>query len=59
MTRPTSFLIGRKRKRFGECAGYIVTDCGKCHNCLDKPKLGGRGVLKQCCTTRKYKRQTC
>ena len=28
-------------------------DCGKCRYCLDKPKHGGRGILKQCCISRR------
>merc|ERR1712037_573939 len=27
-------------------------DCGNCRSCRDKPKFGGRGVLKQACQQR-------
>ena len=27
-------------------------DCGRCKNCLDKPKFGGRGIKKQACLAR-------
>ncbi|KAL7500795.1 hypothetical protein ACHAWT_009748 [Skeletonema menzelii] len=44
-----------KRKfRCGECSACKVKeDCGKCHSCCDKPKFGGRGLLKQGCEKRK------
>lgn len=31
---------------------YCRDDCGKCTNCKDKPKFGGRNVLKQACELR-------
>ena len=47
---------GRKRKRCGVCDGCTADDCSKCRFCMDKPKFGGKGVLKQCCISRKCKR---
>ena len=31
----------------------LCTDCGKYKYCLDKPKFGGHGTLKQCCAKRR------
>jgi len=45
-----------KLARCGTCPGCLVTDCGKCKNCLDKPKYGGPGVKKQACVGRKCMR---
>ena len=43
----------RKRKlRCGKCNQCKNVDCGKCKFCLDKPKFGGNGRLKQCCVNR-------
>mmetsp|Transcript_18537 Transcript_18537/g.58583 ORF Transcript_18537/g.58583 Transcript_18537/m.58583 type:complete len:341 (-) Transcript_18537:902-1924(-) len=39
--------------RCGTCAACLRPDCGKCTNCLDKPKFGGPGIKKQACTARK------
>lgn len=50
------FQLALKRKRCGTCEGCTAKDCGKCRFCLDKPRFGGRGVLKQCCVQRKCKR---
>ena len=33
-----------------------TTDCGKCKVCMDKPKFGGPGTLKQRCLKRKYQK---
>ena len=52
----TFLIIAKKRKRCGACEGCTSTDCGKCHYCQDKPKFGGKGVLKQCCLQRRCKR---
>lgn len=46
----------KKRKRAvscGACEACTRDDCGKCMNCLDKPKYGGHGVRKQSCLLRK------
>ena len=48
-----TMIIGMKRKRCGTCEGCLCTDCGKCKYCLDKPKFGGHGTLKQCCAKRR------
>ncbi len=47
------FTIGRKRKRCGECFGCKAEDCRECKFCVDKPKYGGPGKLKQVCKRRK------
>ncbi|KAM4702961.1 LOW QUALITY PROTEIN: histone-lysine N-methyltransferase 2A [Rhinophrynus dorsalis] len=45
---------GRRSRRCGQCSGcQVPEDCGKCTNCLDKPKFGGRNIKKQCCKMRK------
>ncbi|KAJ1628587.1 hypothetical protein T492DRAFT_841478 [Pavlovales sp. CCMP2436] len=38
--------------RCGVCTGCLVSDCGRCKNCLDKPRYGGPGVKKQACVAR-------
>ncbi|XP_038668949.1 uncharacterized protein LOC119974252 [Scyliorhinus canicula] len=44
----------RRGNRCGCCKGCRnLSDCGKCVNCLDKPKFGGRNTKKQCCVWRK------
>ena len=46
----------KKRKRTvacGHCDACGRDDCGKCLNCLDKPKFGGQGIRKQSCLERK------
>ncbi|XP_019857371.1 PREDICTED: DNA (cytosine-5)-methyltransferase PliMCI-like [Amphimedon queenslandica] len=43
----------RKRKRCGCCQGCRSAECGKCKYCLDKPKYGGSGKLRQCCIHKK------
>merc|ERR1712129_260361 len=43
----------RERKgRCQTCSGCKRDDCGKYTNCKDKPKFGGRNVLKQACELR-------
>ena len=44
-----------KLKRCGDFDGCTVPDCGKCNYCHDRPKLGGNGLLKQCCIQRRCK----
>jgi len=46
--------VGIKRMRC-ECKGYLLSDCGKCKFCIDKPKFGGPGK-KKCCIVRKCER---
>ncbi|XP_038135263.1 histone-lysine N-methyltransferase 2B-like [Cyprinodon tularosa] len=48
---------GIRSRRCGICKGCSVEDdCGKCMNCLDKPKFGGPNTKKQCCIYRKCDR---
>ena len=50
------YPLSEKRKRnvaCGRCAPCSRDDCGKCLNCLDKPKFGGLGIRKQSCIKRK------
>merc|ERR1712130_742928 len=41
-----------RKGRCGVCSGCKRDDCGTCRSCRDKPKFGGRGVLKQACQQR-------
>ncbi|XP_070690739.1 histone-lysine N-methyltransferase 2B isoform X2 [Pempheris klunzingeri] len=46
--------FGYRSRRCGVCKGCNhEDDCGKCMNCLDKPKFGGPNTKRQCCV---YKR---
>ncbi|XP_062315786.1 methyl-CpG-binding domain protein 1a isoform X2 [Osmerus eperlanus] len=36
-----------------KCAACLRKDCGKCKYCMDKPKYGGKGRLKQKCLMRR------
>uniref|UniRef100_A0A8C5G1U7 [histone H3]-lysine(4) N-methyltransferase n=1 Tax=Gouania willdenowi TaxID=441366 RepID=A0A8C5G1U7_GOUWI len=46
--------FGYRSRRCGVCKGCIhEDDCGRCVNCLDKPKFGGPNTKRQCCV---YKR---
>uniref|UniRef100_A0A8C9ZQW5 [histone H3]-lysine(4) N-methyltransferase n=1 Tax=Sander lucioperca TaxID=283035 RepID=A0A8C9ZQW5_SANLU len=46
--------FGYRSRRCGICKGCNhEDDCGKCMNCLDKPKFGGPNTKRQCCV---YKR---
>ena len=50
--RPTVVIMTSKRKRpfsCGSCSACGREDCGRCINCMDKPKFGGQGVRKQSC----------
>ncbi|KAL7551044.1 hypothetical protein ACHAWF_014255 [Thalassiosira exigua] len=42
-----------RKMKCGECKACLRDDCGKCVNCLDKPKFGGPGTQKQACVKRK------
>ena len=54
--RSRSSSGGRRRVRCGDCEGCLNNaDCQKCTYCLDKPKYGGPGRLKQCCLHRRCK----
>ena len=48
-----SMSRGSPRCRCGECAGCLATECGTCRECLDRPRLGGKGVRKKLCRRRK------
>ena len=39
----------RRAASCGQCDACLRDDCGKCINCLDKPKYGGPGCRKQSC----------
>ena len=43
------FHVGKRKRRCGQCAGCLATDCGRCVACRDKPKFGGSGIRKQAC----------
>ncbi|XP_028985687.1 histone-lysine N-methyltransferase 2A isoform X2 [Betta splendens] len=46
--------FGYRSRRCGICKGCNhEDDCGRCMNCLDKPKFGGPNTKRQCCV---YKR---
>ena len=53
---PTRGQPPRKYKRrnmnCSGCENCLKPDCGKCRNCLDKPKFGGRNTKRQRCTQR-------
>ncbi|XP_039972906.1 histone-lysine N-methyltransferase 2A isoform X2 [Xiphias gladius] len=59
--KPSNFIkrkglgpFGYRSRRCGVCKGCNhEDDCGKCMNCLDKPKFGGPNTKRQCCV---YKR---
>ncbi|XP_066516120.1 histone-lysine N-methyltransferase 2B [Hoplias malabaricus] len=43
-------MFGFRSRRCGECKGCLhEEDCGRCINCLDKPKFGGPNTKRQCC----------
>lgn len=42
----------RARTRCRKCAGCLAPECGKCINCKDMPKRGGRGLRRQPCKGR-------
>ena len=43
---------GKKRMRCGTCDGCQKPNCGKCPNCKDMPKFGGKGTKRQTCEER-------
>ncbi|XP_068603162.1 histone-lysine N-methyltransferase 2B [Brachionichthys hirsutus] len=48
---------GVRSRRCGSCKGcLVVKDCGRCINCLDKPKYGGPNTKRQCCTYKRCER---
>uniref|UniRef100_A0A6P8ST43 [histone H3]-lysine(4) N-methyltransferase n=1 Tax=Geotrypetes seraphini TaxID=260995 RepID=A0A6P8ST43_GEOSA len=55
-TTKSRSMPGKKLRmtRCGDCKGcWQLQDCGKCVNCLDKTKFGGRNTKKQCCIYRR------
>jgi len=45
----------KKNHRFkacSKCTGCKTPNCGECEHCLDMPKFGGMGTMKQKCMTR-------
>jgi len=36
----------------GECVGCVRPNCGKCGNCRDMPRYGGKGISKEKCLDR-------
>ena len=49
--------VRRRMARCGECDACVRTeDCGKCVNCLDKPKYGGPFIRKQKCMRKRCKK---
>lgn len=52
--RDTSRLATVPQPSSCGCEGcLVVDDCGECGYCLDKPKFGGRGILRQRCFRRR------
>ncbi|KAI3360931.1 hypothetical protein L3Q82_013133, partial [Scortum barcoo] len=46
--------FGYRSRRCGVCKGCNhEEDCGRCMNCLDKPKFGGPNTKRQCCVYKK------
>ena len=41
-----------RRQRCRQCEGCLRPDCGRCRLCLDRPKFGGPGNLRQACALR-------
>eukprot|EP00106_Octopus_bimaculoides_P022470 XP_014789912.1 PREDICTED: uncharacterized protein LOC106883428 isoform X2 [Octopus bimaculoides] len=48
-------LRRRRKVRCKQCEGCLADDCGVCVYCLDKPKYGGKNVIKQACINRRCK----
>ncbi|XP_031432702.1 histone-lysine N-methyltransferase 2A isoform X2 [Clupea harengus] len=54
LRRPSRNCFGLRSRRCGECKGCAhVEDCGRCMNCLDKPKFGGPNTKRQCCVMKR------
>lgn len=54
--KPSSIMlapgIAPRPSRCGECSGCLRIDCGVCEACKDKPRFGGKGLLKRVCVHR-------
>ena len=50
--------VRQKRMRCGECAACAAPNCGVCRFCLDMPKFGGVGTLRQPCLQRRCSNKT-
>ena len=48
----TRFESYKRTVRCHQCDRCLRPDCGKCRNCRDMPKFGGRGLVKQACEHR-------
>jgi len=48
-------ICGGRHRTLGckRCKGCLATNCGKCANCRDMPRYGGRGTGKQRCIWRR------
>ena len=42
----------KRGKRCKECEGCLAANCGECVFCLDMPRFGGPGRMKQACEKR-------
>ena len=51
-TRPDGGGDGKKKMRCGVCEACQRPNCGKCPNCKDMPKFGGKGTKRQSCRQR-------
>ena len=49
----TSYNRRPRRKACEECDNCKKEDCGTCRQCKDKPKFGGRNVLRERCKERR------
>ena len=50
---PSSHVVRSRRRRCLVCVACQMPPCGSCKHCLDSPKFGGPGHLKQSCVHRK------
>lgn len=50
--------LRQKKMRCGECEACKFENCGVCKFCVDMPKNGGTGTLRQPCVNRRCKNKT-
>lgn len=50
--------LRQKKMRCGECEACQAENCGTCRFCIDMPKNGGSGTLRQPCVLRTCKNKT-